>query len=72
MKDAIGQEIEIGDTIVHCGGSYASANLRKVLKTSEKMIQVKSEWGSGAKIVSLRPDTVINVTSNIKRLKDEN
>jgi len=26
MKDAIGQEIVVGDKVIHCGGNYAGAS----------------------------------------------
>lgn len=73
MKDAIGQEIKVGDIIVHCGGSNASANLREVLRISEKMIAVETDYvyrNEKPRLVNLYPRTVINVTSNLKTVKE--
>ena len=70
MKDAIGQEIEVGDTIVHCGGLYASAKLHEVTKLTQKRVQVESPQWHHVASINFRPDTVINVTLNLEKLDD--
>lgn len=72
MKDAIGQEVKVGDTIIHCGGHYASAKQYVIVGITAKMIQVGAPDWYDIKKVSLRPDTVINITANIAILNGQN
>ena len=76
MIDAIGQEIKVGDTIVHCGGKFASANQHKVTGLTPKRVQVTIQrpWRIDKKvgISSFESRTVINITSNLRELEVSN
>ena len=66
MKDAIGQTIHVGDKVVHTGGHYADA-IDKVYPVSKickfKVTLQRKNW-----TLSVWPDTLIVVTSNLKAL----
>lgn len=67
MKDAIGQEINVGDTVVHTGGRYAAASdkIYPVFKINQHKVTVEDKhWGC----FSVWPDTLIVVTMNLKAL----
>jgi hypothetical protein len=67
MKDGIGQTITVGDTVVRCGGRYASAATYQVVKLSESMVGIdKSTWHQSFKqtrpLTHVWPDTLVVVT----------
>jgi len=65
VKDAIGQEITVGDKVCVCGGRYADARIQEVIKITAKRIQVPNDkWQQAGSF--LDPDTVIVVTDNLR------
>lgn len=73
MVDGIGQEINVGDWVVHCGGHYADvkSGLRRVAKITAKKVGVPSQRSIGPELVYLWPDTLVNVTSNLKEIHEK-
>jgi hypothetical protein len=61
MKDAIGQELNIGDIFVHCGGKYASVALYEIVNITPKMVQYKAERWQSVERISIHPSTVIKI-----------
>ena len=64
MKDAIGQEIKVGDSVCHCGGHYSDAKIREVTKINPKRVQCDGHS-------NLDPSTLIVVTDNLKVVRGE-
>jgi hypothetical protein len=72
MKDAIGQEINVGDKVAHAGmGGARIGGVYDVVNVSEKRVTVMkvARWGREPTKVALRPDTLINVTMNLNALE---
>lgn len=65
MKDAIGQTVNVGDTIVHCGG-HARAMIHTVIKITKHRIGYTL---SEDMLSYVKPEAVINITSNLKALE---
>lgn len=68
MKDAIGQEITVGDTVVACGGTYADAqiyNVKKITKVNCSLDRVRKDGNGRTYSTSRHPDTLVVVTSNL-------
>ncbi len=61
MKDAIGQELAVGDVIVHCGGDYATVVLYKIVNITPKTVQYKAKRWQSVKRISIDPTTVIKI-----------
>jgi hypothetical protein len=70
MVDGIGQEINIGDWVVHCGSEYADVQsaLRRVVKLTAKKVAVPNPSGLGPKLIYLWPKNLVNITSNLEQL----
>lgn len=68
MKDAIGQEIKVGDVLVQ-GSTFHTREkllLRRVVDVSGPRVKVKGGTGwRAAKHVYMEPRMVINITKNI-------
>ena len=65
MKDSIGQEIKIGDYVVHVGCSKtAGVRLKKVLKITPKRVSVTMGY-TWKKPSYLEPETILVVTGNL-------
>jgi len=71
MKDAIGQEINVGDTVVACGGTYADAqiyNVKKITKVNCSLDRVRTEGSGRTFSASRHPDTLVVGAGNLAGL----
>lgn len=72
MKDAIGQTIEIGDTVAHAGislGAAISGTYPVVNVTEKRVTVIKKTYCNDEAKVPLDPRTLINVTMNLATLE---
>lgn len=72
MKDAIRQEINVGDKVIACGGNYAAADVGIVLKVTRVKctIDLPHPYLTGKRLTTSRhPDTLVVVTENLERLR---
>ena len=71
MKDAIGQEISVGDDIVHSDINESVQRVHTVHSINVKTVQVWHMWSNDSTTIThYRPDTVVVITSNLKALND--
>lgn len=78
-KDLIGQDIQIGDWVVHTGGHYASGSIERVVKLTAKMVttvdkryypSMKTKYGL-IQGTSKNPDALLVVTQQMGKTKEE-
>jgi len=74
VKDAIGQDINVGDKVVSCSGKRAGdTNVYTITKVTAKRIQYQHTYSwdkDNPRIINLDPTLVINVTSNLNALEN--
>ena len=46
MKDLLGNEINVGDRVVHCGGRYKNLSIGKVIKVTPKTVLLETNHQS--------------------------
>ena len=71
MKDALGQEINVGDKVIACGGNYSDAIICVVLRITRVNCTIAAplNWDKTTTTRSSRhPSTLVVVTSNLRKL----